>query len=74
MHVIGEGDIGADKDIVSESNTIPKLHSALDGHPVANDYIIFNKTMGADITISTNLSTFKYNTKLPNLRIWPQLC
>jgi hypothetical protein len=40
------------------------LHTALDGHVVANYHIVFNQYLRADIAVCTNLGTCEHYAKL----------
>lgn len=50
-------------------NSIPKLNTTFHSYVIPYYNIIFDKTMGVDITVITNLSTIQYNTELPNFSV-----
>jgi hypothetical protein len=66
--VVREGDIGADKNIVSDSKTIPKLNATLDRDPIADDHVVFNQNVRADIAGGADLCARKNDDILPDSR------
>ena len=68
MFVISKDDIGTNKHIVTHTHTIPQLHAALDGAAVANDDVILNQAMRADVAVSADLGTGQYNDRLRDAR------
>jgi hypothetical protein len=65
--VITERNVWPDKDIVADSQSIPKLHAILDRHTVTNDNIIFDETMGAYVAVDANARTRQCHDKLPQI-------
>ena len=65
--VVGEGDVGTDENIVTDPQTIPQLHSALDGDPVTHDDVIFDQAVGADVAVMTYRCSRENDDELPNL-------
>ena len=66
--VVAQGDIWANEYIVANSQTIPQLNSTLDRHIVANDNIILDESVGADIAVTPNLCILQHNGELPDSR------
>lgn len=52
--VIGEGDVGADEDIVLQPEAIPELDTALDGDAIADEDIVLHEDLFADIAIGAD--------------------
>lgn len=62
--VIRKGDIGADEDIIADSQAIPKLNPILDRDAIANDHIAFDEAMRADNAIHSHHRRLKYDSEL----------
>lgn len=64
--IVGEGHIGTDENIVFNAQPVPQLNTRLNRNPVANDDIVFDKHMCADVAIGTNAGTGQDDNELPN--------
>jgi hypothetical protein len=49
--VVREGGIGADEHVILEIDPIPKLHTTLDGHTVADDDVALDEHAIADVAV-----------------------
>jgi hypothetical protein len=63
--VIAECDIGSDEHIIPHAQSVPKLYAILDRHAIANDNIVLNETMRADVAFGTDPRAWEYHDKLP---------
>src|SRR6185369_4099833 len=52
--IVGERSVRPDEHIIFDIDAVPELHSALDRHPIAEDDIILNKSVVADVTFASN--------------------
>jgi len=64
--IVGKGGIRADEDVVADRDAIPQLNSALDGAPIADHDVVFDKTVVADIAVSPDLRSRQYMRERPN--------
>ena len=65
---VGKGHIGADKNIVTNAQTVPQLHVTFDSDAVANDNVELNQAVLANITVFAYLVTGLHNDELPDAR------
>lgn len=66
MAVIAECRIGTNEDIIFYAHPIPDLNPTFYCNIVANDNIILNKAVRADITVPADPRTWEHNAVLPN--------
>jgi hypothetical protein len=64
--VIGKRDVGADKNIIANAQSVPQLHAALDGDPVTENHIVLNQTVRANIAVLSDPGTSQDDHKLPD--------
>ena len=64
--VIGEGDIGADEDVVLDAQAIPKLHAGFHRDAVADDYVILYEDVGADVAVGPDAGVAEDYDELPD--------
>ena len=69
--VIGERSIRTDEYIVTYAQAIPQLHTAFYSDAVANNNIVLNQTVRANIAVLPNLCTGQNNDKLPDAGVRP---
>ena len=68
MLVVGKRDVGADKHIVTNAQAVPQLHAALDIDAVANNYVVLDQAMRADIAVFSDRGAGQNDDKLPDAR------
>lgn len=64
--IVRERDIWSNKYVITESKTVPKLHSTLQRDPIANNHVILNQAMSTNIAVSANLRFFHDDDELPD--------
>lgn len=68
MQVVGEGGVRPDKDIVLDSQTIPKIDAIFQRYAVADDDIIFDEALRADVAVVANPGARQHDDELPDAR------
>lgn len=63
--VVGERDVRADEDIVLDAQAIPELHPALDRGAVADDHIVFDENLRADVAVTADPGPGQDDDELP---------
>jgi hypothetical protein len=71
--VVGEGHVGADENVVLDTETIPELHAGFHRNAISNHHIILNEAMRTDIAAGTNLCTRKDDYVLPYFSIYSNI-
>ncbi len=71
---MGEGGVGADEYIVFDARSIPQLNAVLDGDAVANDHVVFDEHLLADIAVAADRGAFKDMRIRPNARAFADSC
>lgn len=66
--IIAERYVWPDEYIVADAKSVPELDSALHGHTIANDDIVFDEAVRADIAVGSDFRAFQYDDVLPNAR------
>lgn len=69
--VVGEGNIGADKNVVLDAQAVPEQHAGFDGHAIADDHIIFDQYVRADVAIGADTGVWEDHDELPERVRWP---
>jgi hypothetical protein len=64
--IIGKGDVGADKDIVSYTQAIPQLHPAFNRDTVTYNNIVFDQAVRADVAALADLRAGQDHNELPD--------
>jgi len=63
--VISKSNVRPNKNIVSDPQAIPKLHTRFYGNGIPDHHIVFNKNKGVDITVFAYFGTGKDYAILP---------
>ena len=66
--IVGERGVGADKHIIAHTQTVPQLHTALDGNAVAQNDVVLNQAVRADVAVLPDLGAGQCDDKLPKAR------
>jgi hypothetical protein len=66
--VMGKESTGSDKDIVFHGDSIPKVNAALQGHPVAQNDLILDENVVADVAVFSDPGAWQYVGKGPDAR------
>lgn len=69
--IIGKCHVRADTNSVFQNKTVPQLDPTFYGNVVANNNVVLNKTVGANVAACTNPRTRQNDAELPNLRPFP---
>ena len=67
--IVRECCVGPDENVVFDVDSVPELNAAFDRYPIADDDIVFDKGVVADITFRTNVRTRQDMGKCPNAGI-----
>lgn len=65
-HIVCEGRIRADKNVISHAQPIPKLNAAFDRHTVANYDVILNQNVRANVAVGANFCFGENYYELPD--------
>ena len=66
MAVVAKCRVRTNENIIFYAHSIPNLNAALYCYIIANDNIVFNKAVRADIAVLADLCTRQHNAVLPN--------
>jgi hypothetical protein len=66
MKIIDEGGVGTNEHVILNLDSVPKLDSAFDGHPVTDHHIVLDEDVGTDIAILADHGLCQNNTELPD--------
>ena len=69
--VVGEGGIRTDENVVFQPYPVPDLHSAFYGDAIADNHVIFNKSVIANVTIHANCRARKHVSEGPDAGSFP---
>ena len=64
--VVGEGDVGADEDVILDPQPIPELHPALDRDTIADHDIVLDQYMCTDVAVAADPGLRQHNDELPD--------
>jgi hypothetical protein len=64
--VVGEGDVGANEDVVLDSQAVPELHARLNRDAVADDDVVLDEDVGADVAVGTDAGVGEDDDELPD--------
>ena len=67
-HVVRQGHVRAEKDVVGNPNMLPDRHAVLDGDVVPNRHMRFDETVIADIAVGADRNVLLDVGKCPNAR------
>ncbi len=71
--VVGEGDIGADEDVILDAQAIPKLHARFHRDAVADDHVVLNEDVGANVAVGADASVAEDYDELPDAGVGTNL-
>jgi len=66
--VVGKSNTRANKNIVLKTHAIPKVDAALYGYAIADDDVVFDKNMIAEIAILSDFCASENMGECPNAR------
>lgn len=72
--VVGKSYVRADEYVTLNTKAVPKLYTRLHRDAVTDDNIVFNEDMGADIAVSSYLSSRENHDELPDSGIHSNCC
>jgi hypothetical protein len=64
--VVGKRHIRTHEHIILQPQPIPHLHARLNRHPVADDHVILDQDMRADVAVGADAGVGKDDDELPN--------
>lgn len=67
VFVVGECHVGANENVVLDTQAIPKVVPALHGHVVTHDHVIFDKAVTVDVAIRPDRGARQNYRELPDV-------
>ena len=64
--VVGEGNVGADEDVVFDAQAVPELYAGFHRDAVADDDFVLDEDVGADVAVSTDAGVGEDDDELPD--------
>lgn len=72
--VVGEGDVGADEDVVLDAQAVPELNAGFHRDTVADDDVVLDEDVGADVAVGTDAGVGEDDDELPDAGASAYLC
>ena len=66
--VVRKTDVGANKNVTADTQSVPELDTILDGDAITDDHIVFDEAMRADVAVLAYSCARQHYNKLPDMR------
>ena len=67
--VVGEGDVGADEDVVLDAQAVPELNAGFHRDAVADDDVVLDEDVGAEVAVGADAGVGEDDDELPDASV-----